>query len=102
MGHAYALQEHSCRVPPQQGLSVWMQGVGGENEALGPLVLLDTAGCGMEEAADEDSDSKRNEGEAKVSQRSYTNTSHKDTCSAPRCSELSGMFKRQRTEQLLS
>ena len=30
-------------------------------------MLLDTAGCGMEEAADEDSDSKWNEGEAKVS-----------------------------------
>ncbi len=30
-------------------------------EALGPLVLIDTAGCGMEEAADEDSGSKRNE-----------------------------------------
>ena len=29
-------------------------------------MLIDTAGCGMEEAADEDSDSKRNEGEAKV------------------------------------
>ncbi|CAL5218349.1 g9 [Coccomyxa viridis] len=43
-----------------------VQGVDGENEALGPLVLLDTAGCGMEEAADEDSDSKWNEGEAKV------------------------------------
>ncbi len=30
------------------------------------LTLIDTAGCGMEEAADEDSDSKRNEGEARV------------------------------------
>lgn len=29
-------------------------------------MLIDTAGCGMEEAADEDSDSKRNEGEAQV------------------------------------
>ena len=38
----------------------------GAGEELGPLVLIDTAGCGMEEAADEDSDSKRNEGEAKV------------------------------------
>ena len=37
-----------------------------EAEELGPLVLIDTAGCGMEEAADEDSDSKRNEGEAQV------------------------------------
>ncbi len=34
---------------------------------MGPLVLIDTAGCGMEEAVDEDSDSKRNEGEVKVS-----------------------------------
>lgn len=34
------------------------------DEALRPLVLIDTAGCGMEERADEDSDSKRNEGEA--------------------------------------
>lgn len=30
------------------------------------LTLIDTAGCGMEEAAAEDSDSKRNEGEARV------------------------------------
>ena len=29
-------------------------------------MLIDTAGCGMEEAADKDSDSKRNEGEAKA------------------------------------
>lgn len=28
------------------------------------LLLIDTAGCGMEEAADADSDSKRNPGEA--------------------------------------
>ena len=32
----------------------------------GPVLLLDTAGCGMEEAADEGSDSRRNEGEARV------------------------------------
>jgi hypothetical protein len=43
-----------------------LQGVDAEAEELGPLVLIDTAGCGMEEAADEDSDSKRNEGEAQV------------------------------------
>lgn len=30
------------------------------------LTLIDTAGCGMEEAAAEDSDSKHNEGEARV------------------------------------
>ena len=30
------------------------------------LLLIDTAGCGMEEAADADSDSKRNQGEAAV------------------------------------
>lgn len=30
------------------------------------LTLIDTAGCGMEESAAEDSDSKRNEGEARV------------------------------------
>lgn len=30
------------------------------------LLLVDTAGCDMEEQAEEDGDSKRNEGEAKV------------------------------------
>ena len=44
----------------------WSQGIAAAGEELGPLVLIDTAGCGMEEVADEDSDSKRNEGEAKV------------------------------------
>ena len=32
----------------------------------GPLLLLDTAGCDMEEDCEEGSDSRRNEGEAKV------------------------------------
>lgn len=36
----------------------------GGSEALGTLLLVDTAGCGMDEAAEPDSDSKRNEGEA--------------------------------------
>lgn len=45
---------------------MYVQGLEAEDEAVGPLVLIDTAGCGMEEVADEDSDSKRNEGEAKV------------------------------------
>ena len=30
------------------------------------LLLIDTAGCDMEEQAEEDGDSKRNDGEAKV------------------------------------
>ena len=30
------------------------------------LLLIDTAGCNMEEQAEEDGDSKRNDGEAKV------------------------------------
>ena len=51
---------------PQHGGVMWVQGVDGGGEALDPLVLIDTAGCGMEEAADEDSDSRKNEGEAKV------------------------------------
>lgn len=70
------LQTVSCRAPVQvvqpccrcmrlcvcaaaQGVSV------GEADSS-VLTLIDTAGCGMEEAADEDSDSKRNEGEAQV------------------------------------
>ena len=31
------------------------------------LLLIDTAGCGCDEQTEEDSDSKRNDGEAKVS-----------------------------------
>ena len=57
-------------VPPKHILTPFkprLQGIDAEHEELGPLVLIDTAGCGMEEAVDEDSDSRRNEGEAKVS-----------------------------------
>ena len=43
-----------------------VQGVMLAEDDIGVLTLIDTAGCGMEEAADEDSDSKRNEGEAEV------------------------------------
>jgi ATP-dependent RNA/DNA helicase IGHMBP2 len=42
------------------------QGVSLEGDDISVLTLIDTAGCGMEEAVEEDGDSKRNEGEAKV------------------------------------
>ena len=38
---------------------------GGEEDELGPLLLIDTAGCDMEEDGGDD-DSKRNQGEAAV------------------------------------
>lgn len=44
-----------------------VQSIDGESETFGPLVLIDTAGCEMEETADQDSNSRMNEGEAKVS-----------------------------------
>lgn len=46
-----------------------MQGVHrgeGQEEALGPLLLLDTAGCDMDEQAEDGSGSKFNDGEAQV------------------------------------
>ena len=72
---------------PQQRLPLSVQGVDAESEAFGPLVLIDTAGCEMEETADQDSDSKLNEGEAKVSSaypglpfRLYQECCHQTCC----------------------
>ena len=39
---------------------------GEREESLGPLLLLDTAGCDMDEQAEEGSGSKYNDGEAQV------------------------------------
>ncbi|KAK9915598.1 hypothetical protein WJX75_001370 [Coccomyxa subellipsoidea] len=43
-----------------------LKGVSLDGDDISVLTLIDTAGCGMEEAVEEDGDSKRNEGEAKV------------------------------------
>ena len=43
-----------------------MQGFSASAEDVPVLLLIDTAGCDMEEQAEEDGDSKRNEGEAKA------------------------------------
>ena len=37
-----------------------------QEEGLGPLLLLDTAGCDMDEQAEDGSGSKYNDGEAEV------------------------------------
>ena len=44
-----------------------LQGFSASAEDVPVLLMVDTAGCDMEEQAEEDGDSKRNEGEAKVS-----------------------------------
>ena len=38
----------------------------GQEEGLGPLLLLDTAGCDLDEQAEDGSGSKFNDGEAEV------------------------------------
>ena len=43
-----------------------MQGVAPSAADLGPLLLVDTAGCDMEEAREEDGTSVANPGEAEV------------------------------------
>ena len=43
-----------------------MQGFSASAEDVPVLLMIDTAGCDMEEQSEEDGDSKRNEGEAKV------------------------------------
>ncbi len=43
-----------------------MQGFSASIDDVPVLLLIDTAGCDMEEQAEEDGDSKRNDGEAKV------------------------------------
>ncbi len=43
-----------------------MQGFSASIDDVPVLFLIDTAGCDMEEQAEEDGDSKRNDGEAKV------------------------------------
>lgn len=43
-----------------------VQGFSASAEDVPVLLMVDTAGCNMEEQAEEDGDSKRNEGEAKV------------------------------------
>ena len=62
------VQRHSIATGSgfEHGPEMGLQGVDAGSEALGPLLLIDTAGCDLDETADEDSDSKRNEGEAKV------------------------------------
>lgn len=52
----------SCRPVHVQGVDA----AAAADSEYGPLLLLDTAGCDMEEASDEVSDSKRNQGEAQV------------------------------------
>ena len=44
-----------------------LQGFSASAEDVPVLLMVDTAGCDMEEQAEEDGDSKRNKGEAKVS-----------------------------------
>jgi len=43
-----------------------VQGFSASIDDVPVLLLIDTAGCDMEEQAEEDGDSKRNDGEAKV------------------------------------
>lgn len=43
-----------------------VQGFSASAEDVPVLLMVDTAGCDYEEQAEEDGDSKRNEGEAKV------------------------------------
>lgn len=50
----------------QQRCDVDVQGFSASADDVPVLLLIDTAGCDMEEQAEEDGDSKRNEGEAKV------------------------------------
>lgn len=49
-----------------------VQGFSALAEEVPVLLMVDTAGCDMEEQAEEDGDSKRNDGEAKV----FTTCSH--------------------------
>lgn len=44
-----------------------LQGFSASADEVPVLLMMDTAGCDMEEQAEEDGDSKRNDGEAKVS-----------------------------------
>ena len=44
----------------------FLQGFSASPDDVPVLLMIDTAGCDMEEQAEEDGDSKRNEGEAKV------------------------------------
>ena len=60
----------SCAsLQPSAALSGNAQGVSlndSNRESMGPLLLLDTAGCDMDEQAEEGSGSKFNDGEAEV------------------------------------
>ena len=60
-----------------------MQGVAPAAAEFGPLLLVDTAGCDMEEAREEDGTSTANPGEAEVN-LSVEDTGREDTGRHPR------------------
>ena len=55
--------KYACRVLQH---SICMQGFTASGSDVPVLLLIDTAGCGCDEQTEEDSDSKRNDGEAQV------------------------------------
>ena len=63
-----ASEDHACGLATQSyKMMKGLQGFSASAEDVPVLLMVDTAGCDMEEQAEDDGDSKRNEGEAKVS-----------------------------------